>query len=154
MHKIYEDNGKYDIYFKIPQLVYSVISGTLIKAILRALGLSESNILELKNKTKIKTDEHFEKSKKIFSNIKIKFFIFFIFSTLLMILFWYYISCFCAVFINTQIILIKDSIFSFILSNCYVFGLNLITGIFRIYALRKGKDKQILYRFSQILAVL
>ena len=71
-----------------------------------------------------------------------------------MILFWYYISCFCAVFINTQTILIKDSILSFILSNCYVSGLNFITGFFRIYSLRKGRDKKILYKFSQFLAIL
>ena len=105
----------------------------------------------------------------ISKRLKIKFFIFFIFtvkgsgipskkidfrSTLLMLLFWYYISCFCAVFINTQIILIKDSIFSFILSNCYVFGLNLIIGLFRIYSLSKAKDKYISYRLSQILSLL
>ena len=71
-----------------------------------------------------------------------------------MILFWYYISCFCAVFINTQIILIKDSIFSFFLSNCYVFGLNLTTALLRIYSLRKSKDKEILYKISQFLAIL
>ena len=154
MHKVYKDNGKYDFIYKLPQLIYSVISSTLIRAILRALCLSENNILELKRKNKRKDNEPFEISKKVLSNIKIKFIIFFVFSAILMILFWYYISCFCAVFINTQIILIKDSIFSFFLSNCYAFGLNLITGLFRIYSLRKGKDKQILYKFSQILAIL
>ena len=150
MHKVYKDNGKYDLIYKIPQLIYSVISSTLIKTILRTLCLSENNILELKGKT----NEYMEKSKKVLSNLKIKFNIFFIISILLMMLFWYYISCFCAVFINTQIILIKDSIFSFILSNFYVFGLNLITGLFRIYSLRKGKDKNILYKLSQFLAFL
>ena len=154
MHKVYKDNGKYDLIYKIPQLIYSVISSTFIRAILRALCLSENNILKLKTRNKRKSNEYIENSKKVLSNIKIKFIIFFIFSTLLMIFFWYYISCFCAVFINTQIILIKDSIFSFFLSNCYVFGLNLITGLFRIYSLRKGKDKKILYKFSQILAIL
>ena len=154
MHKVYKDNGKYDLNYKLPQLIYSVLLSTLIRAILRALCLSENNILKLKTRNKRKANEHIENSKKVLSNIKIKFNIFFIFSTLLMIIFWYYISCFCAVFINTQIILIKDSILSFFLSNCYVFGLNLITGIFRIYSLRKGKDKKILYKFSQILAIL
>ena len=154
MHKVYKDNGKYDLIYKIPQLIYSVILSTLIRAILRALCLSENNFLELKTKFKGKTNDTIEKSEKILSNLKFKFALFFIFSTLLMILFWYYISCFCAVFINTQIILIKDSIFSFFLSNCYVFGLNLITGLFRIYSLRKGKDKEVLYKISQFLEIL
>lgn len=154
MHKIYKDNGKYNIIYKMPQLIYSVISSTLIRGILRALCLSEKNILELKKRNKGKAMDTIEKSKIVHSNLKIKFMIFFIFSTLLMGLFWYYISCFCAVFINTQIILIKDSIFSFILSNCYVFGLNFITGLFRIYSLRKGKNKKILYKISQLLSIL
>ena len=154
MHKIYIDNGKYNLIYKIPQLIYSTLSSTLIRIVLRFLCLSEKNILELKKRSKGNLNEAIEKSKKVFSNLKIKFFIFFIFSTLLMLLFWYYISCFCAVFINTQIILIKDSIFSFILSNCYVFGLNLIIGLFRIYSLRKSKDKYISYRLSQILSLL
>ena len=100
MHKVYKDNGKYDLIYKIPQLIYSVISSTLIRAILRALCLSENNFLELKTKFKGKTNDTIEKSEKILSNLKFKFALFFIFSSLLMILFWYYISCFCAVFIN------------------------------------------------------
>ena len=68
MHKVYKDNGKYDLIYKIPQLIYSVILSTLIRAILRALCLSENNFLELKTKFKGKTNNILEKPKKILSN--------------------------------------------------------------------------------------
>ena len=64
----------------------------------------------------------------------------------------YYIICFCGVYINTQIHLIKDTIISFGLSLIYPFGIYLIPGIFRIPALKaKKRDKIYMYKFSQII---
>ena len=69
--------------------------------------------------------------------------------------FWYYISSFCAVYKNTQIILFKDSLMSFLLATLYPFGLNLLPGLFRIPALTAPKrDKKCLYKFSNILAYI
>ena len=74
--------------------------------ILRALSLSERDILKLKDEKNM--NKAIKKSKEIEHHLKIKFIIFFILSFLFMIFFWYYISCFCAVFINSQIVLIKN----------------------------------------------
>ena len=64
-------------------------------------------------------------------------------------MFMYYITCFCGIYENTQIHLIKDSLISFELSLIYPFGTFLIPGIFRITALRaKNKDKEYQYKFS------
>ena len=72
-----------------------------------------------------------------------------------MLFFWYFISCFCAVYKNTQIILFKDTLISFGLSMLYPFGLNLLPGMFRIPALRaEKKDKMCLYNFSQYVALI
>ena len=72
-----------------------------------------------------------------------------------MLFFWYFISCFCAVYKNTQIILIIDTIISFTLSMIYPFGLNLIPGFFRIPALKaKNKDKKYLYILSGYVALI
>ena len=85
----------------------------------------------------------------------IKFFFYFIFSLLVLLFCWYFISCFCAVYINTQIILISDSFISFSLSMLYPIGLNLLPGFFRIPALRaKNKDKECLYKISKIIAII
>ena len=72
-----------------------------------------------------------------------------------MITFGYYITCFCGIYENTQIHLIKDTILSFVLSLIYPFGICLIPGIFRITALRaKNNDKNCLYKLSKIIQTI
>jgi hypothetical protein len=51
--------------------------------------------------------------------IKIKFVIYFIFSFALLIFYWYFVASFCAVYENTQIIFIEDSLTGFALSLVY-----------------------------------
>ena len=153
MHKIYKDNGVYNIIFQIPQILYSSIITSVINMILKNLSLSEKEIIKIKREKSIKDTVII--SKRIEKCIKIKFIIFFLFSLLLMLFFWYFISCFCAVYNNTQTILFKDTILSFSLSMLYPFGLNLLPGLARIPSLKaEKKDKKCLYSFSQILALL
>ena len=82
-------------------------------------------------------------------------YIFFIFNFLLILFFWYFISCFCSVYKKTQIILINDTLISFGLSMIYPFGLNLLPGLFRIPSLRvKKKDKECLYKVSTLFSLI
>ena len=153
MHKIYKDNGSFNILYHIPQILYSSIIPTIINMILKTLSLTEKDLLKIKQEKDL--SELIDKSKKIETCIYIKFVVFFFLSAFLMLFFWYFISCFCAVYNNTQIILIKDSLISFGLSMLYPFGLNLIPGIFRIPALRaEKKDKKCLYIASQYIALI
>ena len=153
MHRIYKEYGVYNILYRVPQILYSSIIPTIINIILKTLSLTEKDILKLK-----KEEDYnimINQSKKIESCIIIKFIIFFIISLFLMIFFWYYISCFCAVYNNTQIIFIKDILISFGISMLYPFGINLIPGIFRIPALRaQKKDKQCIYKLSTYIALI
>ena len=153
MHKVYQDKGSYNILYRIPQLLYSTLTSTIINMILKTLSLSEKSLLEIKEEKN--RNIAIQKSKKIENNLKIKFIIFFILSFSLMIFFWYFISCFCAVFINTQIILVKDTTLSFTLSMLYPFALNLFPGFFRIPSLRaKIKNKECIYNLSKIIAII
>ena len=96
-----------------------------------------------------------KKSNQIKTCLYLKLYIFFILSFIFMMFFWYFISCFCAVYKNTQIILIKDTLISFALSMLYPFGLNLFPGFFRFPALRAPKkDKKCLYRASELIALI
>jgi len=153
MHKIYEDSGVFNVIARIPQILYSSIISSFINMILKALSLSEKDILKIKDeKSMIST---VKKSKKIEKCIKIKFIFFFLISLILMLFFWYFISCFCAVYNNTQVILFKDTLISFSLSMLYPIGINLIPGIFRIASLRaKNKNKKCMYSFSKIIALI
>lgn len=134
MHKIYEDEGKYDFLYQIPQMLYSTIFSQIISFFLENLSLSEDDILNIKQKKNIK--EVKEEIGKIKKCIKVKCFLFFIVGIILLFGFWYYISAFCAIYYNTQIPLIKDTFISFVTSMIYPFFLNLFPGIFRIIALK------------------
>ena len=153
MNKINEDKGAYDIIFQIPQILYSTVISALINMVLKRLSLSESQILTIKLESNYLIAQ--KKSKEIKMCVKIKLAIFFIISFIFMVFFWYFISCFCAVYKNTQIILIKDTLISFALSMSYPFGLNLLPGMFRIPALRASKkDKKCLYKASGLIALI
>ena len=153
MHKIYEDNGAFNLIDQIAQILYSTVIMIVINTILKLLSLSERKILDIK---KIKVmSKAIQESKVINRCIKIQFIIFFILSTLLLFFSWYFISCFCIVYNNTQTILITDTLISLGLSMIYPFGLSFLPGIFRIPALRaKNKDKLILYQISLLIALI
>ena len=153
MHKIYIDIKKSSFIYQIPQILYSSIISSTINSLLKILSLSDKNILEIKKQKNL--IEAINKSKSIKRYLSIKFVIFFIFGILLLLFFWYYIACFCAVYINTQLILIKDTIISFMLSMLYPFGLSLLPGAFRIPSLKaKNKDKIYLYKISELLTLI
>ena len=48
IHKIYEDQGKYDFIYQIPIILYSTIISSVISTIIKYFSLTEKNILEIK----------------------------------------------------------------------------------------------------------
>jgi len=116
MHKIYEDHGKFNLIYQIPQIIYSTLISSVINLIVSTLSITEKNILSLK-KEKINLEN---RELNMIKFIKMKYVLFFIIIYLFLGLFWYYISCFCAVYKNTQKHLIKDSVISFALYLLYI----------------------------------
>ena len=152
IHKIYEDNGSFDFIYQIPQVFYSFIISSTINIIIKYLSLSEKSIIGIKyEKENIK-----EKFSKVRKFLIIKFILFFILIFLFLIFFWYYLSCFCAVYHNSQIHLIKDVFLSFGLHLLYPFGLSLLPGIFRIPSLNNNvqKKRECLYNLSKIFQLI
>ena len=153
MNKIYEDNGVFNFIFQIPQILYSSIITTIISIILQKLSISEEEILEMKKEKDLEKSK--EKANKILKNLKLKLILFLVFSFILMLLFSYFISCFCAVYVNTQSILIEDTLISFGLSLIYPFGFKLLPRLFRIPALRsKNKNEKCLYKISKLVNLI
>ena len=152
MHKIYEDEGKYNFSYQFPKILISAISSTIIlRIILITLVLTDKSILQVKLQMTRKLAISIKK--KFLKCINIKFAIFFILNFILLVLFWYYLTCFNAVYENTQIYLIENTMISFGISFIYPFIINIIPSILRISSLDK-KDKKAencLYSFSQFL---
>ena len=109
-------------------------------------------IEELKNALYKKNEIINSKIASIKKCIKIKFIFFYILNFIFLFIFWFYVSFFCAVYQNTQIYLIKDTVISFGLSLIYPFGYYSIPGIFRIPSLRsETNNKKFLYKLSLFL---
>ena len=151
MHKIYQDKGKFKILYQIPQILYSTLISRFIDSFIRNLALSQDIIIELKEENeKMKIIRNIDKKKqKLIRTLKIKFILFFNFSYIVLLFLWYYIICFCGIYINTQMHLIKDSLISLITASLIPFGLFLIPGILRISSLRVEKpNRKLLYKFA------
>ena len=153
MHKILIDGGAFNFIYQIPQIIYSSLFSIIFNKPINFLALSEKDIISIKQE---RTKPEFDlKSQKIYKTLKLKFTLFFICTFILYIFFAYYITCFCGIYINTQIHLIKDSVISFGLSLIYPFVIYLIPGILRISTLRaKNKDKEYIFKFSNLLQSL
>ena len=143
IHNIYVNKGIYNLIFQIPKILYSSIISSLIKVIISYFSLTEKNIVETKKEKKNGNIV------KLFKCLSIKFILFYIMNFLFLIFFWYYLACFCAVYKNSQIHVIKDTLISFSISQLYPLGISLVTSIVRITSLRNNEEG--LYKFSKIL---
>jgi hypothetical protein len=153
MHKVYKDKGVYKIITQIPIMILSTIISIIINFLMKKISLTGQIILELK---RLKNFEELQnRARFILECIKIKQRIFLCLSFIFLLFFWYYLACFCGVYINTQYILIKDTLISFGLSMLYPFVIYLIPGLFRIPALKdEKKNKECLYKTSIIIAYI
>ena len=151
MHHIYVDS-EYSILNQMPQIVITTFCSAIISILLKTLSLSEPNFIAIKADNDLKKfTQNSYNMKKV---LKLKFSIFFILDILLLLLFFYFISCFCGVYPNTQLLLIQDTLVSFGLSMIYPFALNLLPGLFRIPSLKAPKkDKQCMYKISNVIAL-
>ena len=152
MHQIYEDEGSFNFIYQTPQILYSSVICGVLNGIIKILALTEDRILELKQEKDNDKDKLILLAENIKRIIFYKLLSFFILSFSILGISWYYISCFCCIYKNTQLHLIKDTLISFGLSSLYPFILFLVPGIFRISALKaEKKDKEYMYNFSKIL---
>ena len=149
MHKIFEDKGEFNLKYLLPQIIYSTIISSFITNIIKMVSLSNKDILEIKHE-----NNKFNLNAKVLTVIRcliIKYICFFIISFITLVYFWYYLSCFCVVYKNTQIYLIKAVLISFSLSLIYPFIICLFPGILRIFALRTpGKYLYKISRYIQL----
>ena len=151
MHKIYLDGGNFDIIYQIPSMIYSSVLSIAFINLIKILGLCENNIMSLKNCKYQKIKETMKREMKC---IQIKIFLFFIITYILLFAFWIYVGCFCAVYKNTQIHLLKEVATSLGVSFLTPFFISLLPGIFRIPSLKKNTNRIMLFQISKILQFL
>ena len=150
MNEIYSNKGKYKFIDQIAQIAYSTVISIIVNILFGFLALPQDDIISLKQEKIISSIEL--RKNQILTNLQIKFVLFFIISFISLLAFWYYISCFCAVYKNTQYFLLKDTLISFSSSFLTPFATKLVPPIFRIPALKRNtKTNEILYLLSTII---
>ena len=144
MHKLYIDYGVYNFLQQIPQIIYSSLVSLVIEILIGFLSFTDNNIYQIRQIEEFEP----EKIKKIFKKMKIKLIMFFVVTFLFFAFYWYLISSFCAVYTNTQVTYIKDSVSSFCLGLVYPFIIQFFFALLRIFALRdKNSCSSFLYKF-------
>ena len=153
IQKIYEDKGKYNILYFLPTSCISFAISHILTIIIKYIFLSERNINEIK--LQVSSMAAYRISFKVERNIKIKYVIFFLFGLILLVIFWILLSSFGAVFQNSQIILIINTLISFGIAFIYPFFINVIPCLFRICSLSsQGKNLGCIYAFSKFLQII
>ena len=153
MHRKYTIGEDFTFVQKIPQLVFTIIVSNIMEVVLCFLSITDVHYYEIKQFSNYK--DNFKKVTNIFECIKRKLVTFFIFTFLLFLFYWYLISAFCAVYINTQKIFLKDSAMSFLISLIEPFIIYGLSTILRFISLAKCCKKnsfcQFIYKLSSII---
>ena len=145
MHRKYTMGEDFTFVQKIPQLVFTIVISNLMEVVLCFLSMTDVHYYEIKPLSNYK--DNFKKITNIFECIKRKLVGFFIFTFLLFLFYWYLISAFCAVYVNTQKIFLKDSAISFLISLIEPFIIYGVTTILRFISLSKCCKKNFFCRF-------
>ena len=152
MHQIFEEQGNYNINYQIKFILLSaVLSTALLRIILYTLVLTDKSIFEIKRQVNL-IHANILKTKTL-KYMKVKFGVFFFLNLILLVSIWYYLTCWNAIYLNTQIYLIKNTLISFAISLFYPFAINIIPVILRKQSLKKSK-RECLYNASKIAQLL
>ena len=153
MHKVYKNYGKYDFVQQIPQIIYTTIVSQVLEVFLCFLSLTDKHFYQMKEIKNVQNNMNL--IFRILRCVKIKLIGFYAFTLILFAFYWYLVSSFCAVYQNTQIIFIKDSISSFLLGLLYPFVLYIFPAILRVLSLKDREKKRfkVIFIISDIIPI-
>ena len=131
----------------MPKIFLAFFISYIIIFIIRYISLSERFLIKIRNEAdKKKLIKLVASTKKCLTT---KYIIFFITCFIFLMLMWYYLSSFCAIFQNSQIYLLKNTFISFGISIIFPIIYNLLPSVFRMYSIKANNEN--VYKFSTIL---
>ena len=136
MQIVYLNKGslvKFDLKILVRTILTSLIS-TIILIFLKILCFSHYSIQRLRKIENI--EEAKAKSVHVIRCIKCRIFLYYLLSLIFLLAFSFYVTCFCAIYPNNQVSVLRDLIMSLILTLIYPFGLVILTSLFRRCSLR------------------
>ena len=151
-HNLYLNNGKFILSSSISRIINATMICYFLQKMLALAFLTNSYIIQ-KKRTKFKIKNKNETMSNITYNVCIKCIMFFAVIILFLLLFWFYIGCFCIFFPKTQIYLAIKTIISIAISFIFSIIIILISAFVRFYSL-KEHNREDIYRLSQILQMI
>ena len=143
MRALYIYKGNTNAAVHIPNILLSSICSFIAGIIVRFVSLGERNISNIL----IEGDKKRDKNTLLCA--KIKMIVFYALSGSLLILCWYYVATFCAVFKNSQKNYLINTLLSFLLCNLWPVLTTFIPTFLRRKAIEKESAK--LYTVSQFI---
>ena len=136
---------------KIPQIIFSLLVTHAVEIILCYLSMTDKHYYEIKALPYKEKDD--QRIFDILDCMKRKLTGFFIFTFLFFLFQWYFISAFCAVYQNTQLIYLRDSAISILTSLVDPFIVYGITCLLRALSLAACCKKKLscVYKLSDII---
>ena len=138
---------------KIPQILFTLVANHIIEVILCYLSMTDTHVYQIKALPK---DEKIgEKVLDIMDCMKRKLTGFFVLTFLLFLFYWYFISAFCAVYQNTQVIFLRDSGISILTSYIEPFIIYGVTALLRIISLARCCRRRMgcVYKLSDLIPI-
>ena len=153
IHKLYIEDGEYNFGQSFPHIIYSLLITHVLEILLCYLTMTDIHIYHIKSLKK--SEQTAGKAFEILKLIKIKIIIFFIFTGLLFIFYWYCVSAFCAVYQKTQGYFILNSFLSFIFELIDPFIIYALIILLRKLALKYHDKKGMIwvYKISRIFPI-
>ena len=134
----------------IDNTIYSSLLSSILLILLKLICLTHNSVRKLRQRKNV--EEAKKESNCILLCVKIRIAIYYVLSFAFLIIFGFYVLCFCAVFENTQITLIKSTFTSWLISLLYPFIICFITSLVRSGSI-KCKSK-FLYGVKRIMQFL
>ena len=150
-HELYISKGAFNILFHFPKIIYATIISLFLKDILISTIFTEKNFLQKKYKM---LSGVVDKRNKDMAKISLKCACFFPISIILLFIFFYYIMCFGSVFRKSHVFILEMALISFGIQLIFPIVFNIIPCIVRKYSLKKSKNREYIYQFSQLLQLI
>lgn len=118
--KSFTSKGNINFVYNLPKILYSFLSCYFIKILFN--GLASISFVYSSFSNKRKSNSEYNK-RTMMNHLKMRLYLFFILKLIFLIVFWYYVSAFCAVYPNIQMTWIICSATSFIIQMLFPFCL-------------------------------
>ena len=149
LNKLFLEQGKFDFISFFLQVILSTIVSHILEVIICYLTMTDKFVYQIKELENNENNRNMVM--KTIKCIRIKLIVFFILILVFMVFYWYLVTAFCAVYENTQTILLINSLASFFLYLAYPFLTYLLASTFRYIGLKNNSS--CIYKFGNIIPI-